>query len=209
MTTKLLHIDSAITGDASVSRDLTRRIVDHYRATHPDIEVQYLDLAVDAPSHLSVDSLGVRLGLESDQLTDAQRRENRVTFALLEQFLAADVVVVGAPMYNFTISSQLKAWIDRVAQAGHTFRYTEQGPVGLAGDKTVVVASSRGGIYSNSEQGLAMEHQESYLKVVFGFFGITDVKFVRAEGVNLGSEAVEHAMNSAVADISELTEVAA
>src|SRR5690606_36901048 len=141
--------------------------------------------------------------------TDAQRRENQITMALLEQFLAADVVVVGAPMYNFTIPSQLKAWIDRIAQAGHTFKYTENGAVGLAGGKQVIVASTRGGAYSTSEQGQAMEHQESFLKVIFGFFGITDVRFVRAEGVNLGEAAVRQAMNDALGAIEELTSLAA
>lgn len=209
MTNKLLHIDSAITGDASVSRDLTRRIVSHYQQSQPNIEVEYLDLAVQAPAHLSVESLGLRLGLNSEQLTDAQRRENQVTLALLEQFLAADIVVIGAPMYNFTIPTQLKAWIDRIAQAGHTFKYTENGAVGLAGDKQIIVASSRGGAYSTSEQGQAMEHQESFLKVIFGFFGVTDVRFVRAEGVNLGEEAVQQAMNDALNSIEELTAVAA
>jgi len=209
MTTKLLHIDSAITGNSSVSRDLTQRIVEHYVKVQPDTEVQYLDLAAQTPTHLSVESLGFRLGLTSEQLSDAQRRENQATTALLEQFLAADVIVVGAPMYNFTIPSQLKAWIDRIAQAGHTFKYTENGAVGLAGGKQVIVASTRGGAYSTSEQGQAMEHQESFLKVIFGFFGITDVRFVRAEGVNLGEAAVRQAMNDALGAIEELTSLAA
>lgn len=209
MTTKLLHIDSAITGDASFSRRLTRQIVDHIRANQPDLEVEYLDLATDAPAHLSVESLGFRLGLAHDELTEAQKQENRITVALLDQFLAADIVVVGAPMYNFTIPSQLKAWIDRIAQAGHTFKYTEKGAVGLAGGKQVIVASTRGGAYSTSEQGEAMEHQESFLKVIFGFFGITDVRFVRAEGVNLGEDAVKQAMTEAVSSIEELAPIAA
>src|SRR5690606_20177544 len=123
--------------------------------------------------------------------------------------LAADVVVVGAPMYNFTIPTQLKAWLDRIAQAGHTFKYTENGAVGLAGGKQIIVASSRGGAYSTSEQGQAMEHQESFLKVIFGFFGVTDLRFVRAEGVNLGEAAVQQAMSEALSSIEELTPVAA
>ncbi|HUH88020.1 MAG TPA: NAD(P)H-dependent oxidoreductase [Pusillimonas sp.] len=209
MTTKLLHIDSAITGDASISRKLTRQIVDHFVQTQPGIQVQYLDLAAQAPSHLSVESLGFRLGLADDQLSDAQRRENEITTDLLEQFLAADIVVVGAPMYNFTIPSQLKAWIDRLAQAGRTFKYTENGPVGLAGGKQVVVASTRGGAYSTSEQGQALEHQESFLKVIFGFFGITDVRFVRAEGVNLGEDAIRKAKDDAANAIKELGVIAA
>ena len=127
----------------------------------------------------------------------------------MSQFLAADVIVVGAPLYNFSIPSQLKAWIDRIAQTGRTFKYTDKGPVGLAGGKTVIVASSRGGVYSTSEGGQAMEHQESYLKVVFGFFGITDVRFVRAEGVGMGPDAKAAALASAEQDVQAHTGVAA
>ena len=127
---KLLHIDSSPLGTQSVSRELSRRTVAQWQDSHPGTVVEYLDLAADAPSHLNMDSLGFRLGLDADALTPAQKRENARTEQLLSQFLAADVVVVGAPMYNFSIPSQLKAWIDRVAQAGRTFKYTEQGPRG-------------------------------------------------------------------------------
>jgi FMN-dependent NADH-azoreductase len=197
----LLHIDSSPLGDQSVSRELTRRTVAQWQASHPGTVVEYLDLAADAPSHLDADSLGFRLGLDAEGLTPAQRRENARTERLLAQFLAADVVVVGAPMYNFSIPSQLKAWIDRVAQAGRTFKYTEQGPVGLAAGKTVIVASSRGGKYSANPALAGLDHQESYLEAVFGFFGITDLRFVRAEGVAMGAAAKADAMTSAEADI--------
>ena len=125
---KLLHIDSSPLGTQSVSRELTRRTVAQWQDSHPGTVVEYLDLAADAPTHLNMDSLGFRLGLDADALTPAQKRENAGTEQLVSQFLAADVVVVGAPMYNFSIPSQLKAWIDRVAQAGRTFKYTDQGP---------------------------------------------------------------------------------
>ena len=134
--------------------------------------------------------------------TEAQRRENEVSERLVSQFLASDVIVVGAPLYNFSVPTQLKAWIDRLAQAGRTFKYTDKGPVGLAGGKTVIVASTRGGMYSTSEGGQAMEHQESYLKVVFGFFGITDVRFVRAEGIAMGDAAKAAAITAARTDIA-------
>ena len=147
---KLLHIDSSPLGGNSVSRQLTERIVAQWRATHPGTVVEYLDLAADAPSHLSIDSLGFRAGPNAEGLSDVQRRENAISEQLVSQFLAADVIVVGAPMYNFSIPSQLKAWIDRVAQAGRTFTYTEKGPKGLAGGKTVIVASTRGGVYSTN-----------------------------------------------------------
>ena len=206
---KLLHIDSSVLGANSVSRQLTAQIVDQWVATHPGTQVEHLDLAVSAPSHLSADSLGFRLAPGTPGLTEVQQRENAVSEALVSQFLAADVVVIGAPLYNFTIPSQLKAWIDRVAQVGRTFKYTENGPVGLAGGKTVIVASTRGGVYSTSEGGRAMEHQESYLSTVFGFFGITDVRFVRAEGVAMGPDAKAAALASAEVEITNHTGAAA
>jgi FMN-dependent NADH-azoreductase len=198
---KLLHIDSSPLGAQSVSRALTRRTVALWTESHPATVVDILDLAADAPSHLDMDSLGFRLGLDADALTPAQKRENARTEQLLGQFLAADVIVVGAPMYNFSIPSQLKAWIDRIAQAGRTFRYTDKGPVGLASGKTVIVVSSRGGAYSANPALASLDHQESYLKTVFGFLGITDVRFVRAEGVALGEAAKTRALASAEADI--------
>ncbi|MDP1741550.1 MAG: NAD(P)H-dependent oxidoreductase [Polaromonas sp.] len=206
--TKLLHIDSSILGGNSVSRQLTAQIVASWRASHPATEVSYLDLAVDTPSHLSAESLGFRMPAGSD-LSDMQKRENAVSEALVAQFLAADVIVVGAPLYNFSIPTQLKAWIDRVAQVGRTFSYTDKGPVGLAGGKTVIVASTRGGMYSTSDAGNAMEHQESYLKTVFGFFGITDVRFVRAEGLAMGDAAKAAALAAANADIAVAAQIKA
>ena len=205
---KVLQIDSSILSDNSVSRQLTRTIVAEWQAQHPGTTVDYLDLAAEAPSHLSAESLGFRLPATAT-LTDAQRRENAVSEALVSQFLAADVIVVGAPLYNFSIPSQLKAWIDRVAQVGRTFKYTETGPVGLAGGKTVIVASTRGGVYSTSEGGRAMEHQESYLQTVFGFFGITDVRYVRAEGVAMGEAKKAEALDSAALQLKAATRKAA
>ncbi|HEX2544796.1 MAG TPA: FMN-dependent NADH-azoreductase [Ramlibacter sp.] len=178
---KLLHVDSSVLGGNSVSRQLSARTVAEWQAAHPATVVEYLDLALDAPAHLDAAALA----------------PNPVSEALVSQFLAADVVVIGAPMYNFSIPSQLKAWIDRIAQAGRTFKYTAEGPVGLAGGKTVIVASSRGGVYSSNPALAFLDHQESYLKAVFGFFGITDVHFVRAEGVNLGEAAKAEAIANA------------
>ena len=206
---KLLHIDSSPLAGNSVSRLLTSRIVEQFTARHPGTAVERLDLATDAPSHLSADSLGFRLPPGAEGLSDVQRRENAVSERLVRQFLAADVVVIGAPMYNFSIPSQLKAWIDRVAQAGRTFHYTATGPQGLAGGKTVIVASSRGGVYTNSPAALAMDHQESYLRAVLGFFGITDIRFVRAEGVAMGDAARAQALAAADLEIKAATASAA
>ncbi len=198
---KLLHIDSSVLAGNSVSRQLTAQIVAQWLANHPDTTVDYLDLAVDAPSHLSADSLGFRLAPGTAGLTEVQQRENRISEALVSQFLAADVIVVGAPLYNFSVPSQLKAWIDRVAQVGRTFKYTDKGPQGLAGGKIVLVASTRGGAYSTTEGGRALEHQESYLQAIFGFFGITDVRMVRAEGLAMGDAPRAQALAAANDDI--------
>ena len=206
---KLLHIDSSILGGNSVSRQLTAQIVASWRAAHPATQVTYLDLAVDTPSHLSAESLGFRMPAGTATLSEAQQRENAISEALVSQFLAADVVVIGAPLYNFSIPTQLKAWIDRIAQAGRTFTYTDKGPVGLAGGKTIIVASTRGGMYSTSDAGNAMEHQESYLKTIFSFFGVTDVRFVRAEGLAMGEAGKAAALASAELDILAQTQTAA
>lgn len=204
---RLLQIDSSPLGTASVSRQLTAGIVAQWRAAHSDTVVETLDLALDAPSHLDQDSLGFRSG--ATDLSEAQRRENAVSERLVTQFLAADVVVIGAPMYNFSVPSQLKAWIDRIAQPGRTFRYTEKGPQGLAGGKTVIVASTRGGMYSTNPALAGLDHQESYLKTVFGFIGITDVRVVRAEGMAMGDAAKAQGLELAQGSIRALFDRAA
>ncbi|MES2940984.1 MAG: NAD(P)H-dependent oxidoreductase [Pseudomonadota bacterium] len=197
---QLLHVDSSPLGTNSVSRQLSARIVAEWQASHPGTLVDYLDLAAEAPSHLDADSLGFRMPA-GGALSEAQQRENAVSERLVSQFMAADVIVIGAPMFNFSITSQLKAWIDRIAQAGRTFRYTAKGPEGLAGGKTVIVASTRGGVYSANP---VMDHQESYLKIIFGFFGITDVRFVRAEGLSMGEQAKAGALAQAEAQLLSL-----
>jgi FMN-dependent NADH-azoreductase len=179
----LLHIDSSILGEGSASRALTREIVDRFQAVRPDTKVTYLDLAAEELPHLSPRSLA-----KADE-RDAARDEQA-----LAQFLAADVVVIGAPLYNFTIPSQLKAWIDRIAVAGKTFRYGPKGPEGLAGDKRVIVAIARGGIYP---AGSPAEFGESYLQHLFGFLGVRDLTFVRAEGLKISPEHRAAALDAA------------
>jgi len=193
---KLLHVDSSINGGASVSRGLSKYAVEQWVAANPETQIEYLDLAANTPPHFSEKSLGIRRPPAAD-VSEEEKRENALSEALVRQFLEADVIVVGAPLYNFSIPSQLKAWIDRLAQAGRTFRYTANGPEGLAKGKTVIAVLSRGGVYSTSEAGQAMEHQESYLKTIFGFFGITDVRVVRAEGTDLGDESRTAALQTA------------
>ena len=206
---KVLHIDASILGANSVSRALTHQIVEQWRATHPSTVVDYLDLAQTAPSHLDAHSIGFRAPPQAVPLTPRQIEENAISEKLVAQFLAADVVVIGAPLYNFTVPTQLRAWIDRIAQPGRTFGYTEKGPHGLAGGKTVIIASTRGGVYSTSEGGRAMEHQESYLQTVFGFLGITDIRFVRAEGVAMGDAAKTAALDAATLAVRALVTPAA
>lgn len=200
---KVLHIDSSITGPQSVSRQLSQEAVEHWLAHHPEAQVEYLDLALAAPKPLSRDALGFRMSL-GDSPTEEQARENATSEAAVTQLLSADVIVIGAPLYNFTIPAQLKAWLDRIAQAGRTFKYTENGPVGLLGDKTVILVLSRGGVYSSTEAGQAMEHQESYLKTIFGFMGVQDIRVVRAEGMDMGPENRERGFAQARQDIQAL-----
>lgn len=201
----ILHIDSSPLGDASASHRLTASIVATLRRDALGATVAYRDLAAAPPAHLSGPVLQAMTSGEPERLTEAQRQERALTDALLAEFLAADVVVIGAPMYNFAIPTQLKAWIDRVAQAGKTFRYTDKGPVGLAGGKRVVIASSRGGVYAADAALRALDHQEAYLRTVLGFFGITDVTVVRAEGLAMGDAPRAKAFVQAQAQIEGLS----
>lgn len=199
---KLLHIDSSILGQGSVSRTLSAEIAAAQSALHPGIEVSYRDLAAAPIGHLNGAHLAAAQGaVPADEATE---RDIALGEAMLDEFLAADIVVVGAPMYNFSVPSQLKAWIDRLAVAGKTFRYTADGPQGLAGGKKVIIAASRGGFYGPGMPAAPLEHQESYLRAVFGFFGITDVTFVRAEGVALGAEARHKAIEAARGEVTRL-----
>jgi FMN-dependent NADH-azoreductase len=197
----LLHVDSGILGTSSVSRRLSAAAVAQWRERHPETNVVYRDLVSDPIDHLTGDLLAAqRTGERSPAIRDALAVGEKV----LEEFLAADVVVVGAPMYNFGIPSQLKAWIDRLAVAGKTFRYTEEGPLGLVGGKTVIVASSRGGFYGEDSPLNAIDHQEKYLSAVFSFFGITDIRFLRAEGVNVSAEQRQKAIAAAERNVVQL-----
>lgn len=199
---KLLHIDSSILGAGSVSRTLSSAIVAAQVAQHPGLEVSYRDLAAQPVAHLSGAHLAAGQGIVPEDAALAADIADGV--ALLDGFLAADIVVVGAPMYNFSIPTQLRAWIDRLAVAGRTFRYTENGPEGLAGGKTVIIASSRGNVYGEGAPYAFLDHQETYLKGVFGFFGITDIRFIRAEGVAFGDDARTKSVEGAQAAIVKL-----
>jgi FMN-dependent NADH-azoreductase len=200
---KLLHVDSSIFDEGSVSRVLSAQVVAAQRALHPSIEVTYRDLAADPLDHLTrIHFAGLKGSLPSDR---ESARDLAAGQAALNEFLGTDIVVVGAPMYNFSIPSQLKAWIDRLAVPGKTFRYTKNGPEGLAGGKRVIVASSCGGFSGPKSPFAFLDHQETYLRGVFGFFGITDVVFIRAEGVNVGPDQGAKSIDAAKAEIGRLT----
>jgi FMN-dependent NADH-azoreductase len=199
---KLLHIDSSILGANSVSRILSADIVARLRALHQGLEVVYRDLAAEPPLHLQGAHLAAWQGTAVDDpavANDAARGN-----AYIDELMAADIIVIGAPMYNFTVPTQLKGWIDRITVAGKTFRYTEKGAESLLPKgKKVIIASSRGGIYS-AGPAAAMEHHESYLRTALGFIGLTDVAIVRAEGVNLGPDARTGAIAKARGQIEAL-----
>nr|MBA2590375.1 NAD(P)H-dependent oxidoreductase [Alphaproteobacteria bacterium] len=162
---KLLHLDSSILSGNSASRQITAAIVGQFADTTPGLEVTYRDLSAQPLSHLSGELFAARQGAVPE--TAEMQKDVAASQAVLDEFLAADTVVIGAPMYNFGISTQLKAWIDRIAVAGKTFRYGANGPEGLAGGKHVIIAISRGGLYSAGSPAAGLEHAESYLRAVF------------------------------------------
>ena len=170
MTT--LHVDSSINGNDSASRALTRSIVDRLGSG----EIVYRDLAADPLDHLT---------------------ERGQDPHILEEFLASDTIVIGAPMYNFTLPTQLKTWIDRIVVAGKTFRYGPNGPEGLAGDKRVIVALARGGFYDEGSPAAGLEFLESYLRGIFGFIGIVP-EFVTADGLGISPEQREQSLSAAM-----------
>jgi FMN-dependent NADH-azoreductase len=182
--TRILRVDSSITGENSVSRQLTGRIVDQLVAGNEGAQIATRDLVADPLSHLTLDAFADR--------------------TVLDEFLAADTVVIGAPMYNFTVPSQLKAWLDRILVAGVTFRYLPDGtPEGLVGGKRVIVALSRGGFYRGDSPAAGLEHLETYLTGVFGFIGIAP-EFVAADGIAAGPDLKAQGIEQAFGEVDRL-----
>ena len=179
----ILHIDSSITGEQSASRAISRSIIDQLTIERGGGNLVYRDLVREPLPHLTLDAFA--------------------DSSVLDEFLAADTVVIGAPMYNFTLPTQLKAWLDRILVAGKTFRYTENGPEGLAGGKRVIIALARGGYYNAGSPAAALEHLETYLTGVFGFIGIQP-EFVAADGLNLGAEQRESSVKQALGETVRL-----
>lgn len=193
---KLLHLDASVLGSHSASRGLTAAIVAELTNNTPATEVIYHDLVAKPLPHFT-------------PAADASDPAVALGNQMLEEFIAADVVVIGAPMYNFSIPSQLKAWIDRISVAGKTFRYTANGAEGLSGGKRLIIASTRGGVYSEGSGAAAYDFQETYLRVQFGFLGVTDIEFVRAEGLAISEDHKAAAVKSAHASIGALSKKAA
>jgi FMN-dependent NADH-azoreductase len=195
---KLLHIDSSVLGPHSVSRQVSAAIVDRLRQATPALDIVYRDLSLTPLAHLS----GPHLAAAQGGLPDAALAPDIAAGkAVLDEFLAADTVVLGAPMYNFTIPSQLKAWIDRIVVAGKTFKYGAQGAEGLAGNKRLIIAVSRGGFYGAGTPAAVGEHLETYLRWVFGFIGIAHPEFISADGIQAGQreKALADALQAATA----------
>ncbi|MDB5818394.1 MAG: FMN-dependent NADH-azoreductase [Rhizobacter sp.] len=212
----VLHIDSSALGASSVSREITAAVVKSLTGGGQGVQVTYRDVAASPLAHLDGALLSVMRPAPGATPVDmdaphnaALRAEAAMTETVLNEFLSADVVVLGAPMYNFGIPSSLKAWIDRLAQAGKTFRYTATGPEGLCKGKRLVLVSARGGMYAGTAYESAMDHQEAYVKAVMGFMGVTDVTIVRAEGVAMGPEARAKAIDAALATSAQISAVAA
>ena len=200
---QLLHLDSSVLGSASVSRQLSARIVARHLALHPDLRVVVRDLAADPALHLSGAHMAAFQGAPTDDATiTADLLKGN---AYLDELFASDILVIGAPMYNLSIPTPLKAWIDRVAVADKTFRYTATGPKGLLQGKKAFIASARGGVYSAGSPAAALEHQESYLIGLLGLLGLVDVTVVRAEGLALVVQAKYAAISQALADIAALS----
>ena len=182
----VLHIDSSPRGADSVSRDLTRQIIDRLKAVEPNLEIVHYDLGERPLPHLSSDAIGA---LRRAELATAEQREvSDHSDRMIAELQRADLIVIGSPMHNFGITSQLKAWFDNVIRAGRTFRYSDQGPEGLLKGKRAIVVETRGGSYS-AGPAAAFDHQEAHLKTLLGFIGVSDVQFIRAEGLDKGPES--------------------
>lgn len=198
----VLIVTSSALGAASASTRIANDYEALLRRANPDLEIVRRDVGGEPIPHLTADTVGAIRGAND---TDAQRRTLELSDALIGELQAADLVVIASPMYNFGISSTLKAWFDHVLRAGVTFRYTENGPEGLLKGKKAVVIESRGGFYSDGPAAV-MDGQESHLRGMLGFAGIDDVTFIRAEKLAFGPDVAEASIATAVAELSSRTE---
>ncbi|KJZ41190.1 FMN-dependent NADH-azoreductase [Pseudomonas fluorescens] len=194
---RVLIIESSARQQDSVSRQLTQTFISQWQTAHPNDQITVRDLAVNPVPHLDINLLGGWMK-PAEQRNDIEQVSLERSNQLTDELLAADVLVLAAPMYNFAIPSTLKAWLDHVLRAGVTFKYTDTGPQGLLSGKRAYVLTARGGIYAGS----TADHQEPYLRQVMGFIGIHDVTFIHAEGMNLGGDFQEKGLSQANAKLS-------
>jgi FMN-dependent NADH-azoreductase len=188
----LLHINSSVRASGSVSRQLTGEFIAQWQAARPEFRIVERDLASQPVPHITEETIGAYFTPAKSRSAE-QTEAVKLSDELVAELMAADVIVIGAPMYNFSVSSALKAWIDHIARAGVTFKYTAAGPVGLLGGKKVFVFTSRGGVYSEGP-AKPMDFHEPFLRGVLGFVGMNDVIFVHTEGLSLGEETTANAL---------------
>jgi FMN-dependent NADH-azoreductase len=193
--TQVLLVLSSPRGAQSQSSQIAHQLVDEIKSRDPGARLVVRDLVRNPLPHVGVDFVEA-IGLAPEQRSPVQQRAIAVSDELVDEVLGADVLVLAAPMHNFSLPSGLKAWIDHIARAGRTFKYTETGPRGLLTGKKAVVVVARGGVYSDGPMK-AFDFQEAYLRTVLGFLGITDVQFVRVEGLAMGPDAAKGAVESA------------
>lgn len=198
----VLHIDSSISGGHSVSRTVSAAVVARLRELHTGLQVTHRDVAADPPPYLSGPLFGT-LGKRVGEVPAGLERDGAALRQVLDEVLDADVIVVGIPMYNFGMPSQLKAWMDALAVAGKTFRYGSGGPEGLLGGKRMVIVSSQGGLYLPGTPTAGFEHQESHLRSFFTFLGVTDIQVVRADGTKMSGGGL-HGLPVALQEAAEL-----
>ncbi|MFC7498793.1 FMN-dependent NADH-azoreductase [Enterovirga sp. GCM10030262] len=200
--TKALILNSAVTGEASISNRLTGEFAARLRERDPAARIVTRDLGARPVPHLLPETVA---GIRATAATDAEKAALALSDELVDELRDIDLLVIGAPMYNFGMPSSLKAWFDYILRAGVTFRYTENGPEGLLPVKKAVVIETRGGLYSEGP-AVAMDSQEPHLRTLLGFMGVTDVVFVRAEKLGFGPEAVQAAVDGAIAELNGCAE---
>lgn len=200
--TKILHINSSVRKADSISRKVTNDFLNKWKAKEPNTVIVERDLAANPLPHLTEQALGAFF-TAPEQHNAEQAKISALSQSLINELFDADVIVIGAPMYNFSIASGLKAWIDHVVRAGITFKYGEQGPVGLLTGKKVYVFTSRGGVYTEGPAA-GMDFQGTYLRAILGFVGLTDVTFIHSEGLAMGDVGVEKALAQTSNTINEL-----
>jgi FMN-dependent NADH-azoreductase len=198
----VLYINSSVRNAGSLSRQLSAEFIAKWKAANPADTVVERDLASNPVPHLTEQMMGAFF-TPAEQRNAEQAHIVKVSDTLVDELFAADVIVIGAPMYNFSVPSSLKAWIDHVARAGRTFQYGANGPEGLLKGKKVYVFTASGGVYSEGVAA-AYDHLTTFLRTVLGFLGLTDVQFIRAEGVAMGEQAVADTVAKGRKSIDEL-----